>query len=114
MNTRHLVDPELIPVLDQFPQIQLTTESLPMIRASSAAMRANIPVPEIPNLAVSEQHVPGPEGAPAVRILLYPPTDAAQPTAGLLWIHGGGYVSGDADDINGRIMASQLGCVVVS
>ncbi|HEY0737060.1 MAG TPA: hypothetical protein VGD69_19245, partial [Herpetosiphonaceae bacterium] len=71
MNTRHLVDPELIPVLDQFPQIQLTTESLPMIRANSAAMRANIPVPEIPNLAVSEQHVPGPEGAPDVRILLY-------------------------------------------
>ncbi|HEY0737217.1 MAG TPA: alpha/beta hydrolase, partial [Herpetosiphonaceae bacterium] len=47
---------------------------------------------------------------------LYQPTQIALPTAALLWIRGGGYVSGsaDADDINGRIMASQLGCVVVS
>jgi acetyl esterase/lipase len=36
--------------------------------------------------------------------------------AGLLWMHGGGYVSGsaDAEDIRTRTMAAELGCVIVS
>jgi acetyl esterase/lipase len=116
MSTRHLVDPELSAILDQLPQVQLTAESLPMIRASSAAMLASIQVPETPNLVVSERYVPGPEGAPDVRVLLYQPTQLTQPTAGFLWIHGGGYVGGsaDSDDINSRTIADQLGCVVVS
>lgn len=116
MSTRHLVDPELTAILDQLPQVQLTAESLPMIRASSAAMLASIQVPDMPNLAVSERHVPGPEGAPDVRVLLYQPMQLTQPTAGFLWLHGGGYVGGsaDSDDINSRTIADQLGCVVVS
>ncbi|MBV9787765.1 MAG: alpha/beta hydrolase [Chloroflexi bacterium] len=116
MSTRHLVTPDLTAILDQLPQVQLTAETLPMIRASSAAMLASIQVPETPNLVVSERYVPGPEGAPDVRILLYQPTHVTQPTAGFLWIHGGGYVGGsaDSDDINSRTIADQLGCVVVS
>lgn len=79
-------------------------------------MLAGIPVPELPNRTVSERRVPGPEGAPDVRVLLYQPTQTTQPTAALLWLHGGGYVSGsaDAEDIAVRTMAAELGCVVIS
>lgn len=66
MNSRHLVDPELAPVLDQLPPPSgpLTSESLPMIRAGSAALLAGRLVPEFPGRTVSERLVPGPEGAP--------------------------------------------------
>ncbi len=117
MNSRHLIDPELAVVLEQVPPSPpLTTESLPMIRAGSAALLAGRPVPECPGRTVSERLVPGPEGAPDVRVLLYGPTERTQPTGGLLWLHGGGYISGsvDAEDIPVRELAAELGCVVVS
>lgn len=117
MNSRHLVDPELAAVLEQLPPSPpLSAASIPMIRAGSAALLAGRPVPEFPGRTVSEHHVPGPEGAPDVRALLYKPTQQTQPTAGLLWIHGGGYIGGsvDAEDIPTRELAAELGCVVMS
>lgn len=116
MNSRHLVDPELAPILDLIPSTPLTQESLATNRASSAAMLASISVPDYPNVTVRERRVPGPEGAPDVRILLYQPTQTPQSTAALLWLHGGGYVSGsvDLEDIRARSIAAELGCVMVS
>jgi acetyl esterase/lipase len=116
MNSRHLVDPELIAFLDLIPSTSLTAESLATNRASTAAMVASLSVPDYPNLTVRERHVPGPAGAPDVRILLYQPTLTTQSTAGLLWLHGGGYVSGNVDlqDVRARAMAAELGCVMVS
>lgn len=116
MDSRHLVDPELAPILDFIPSTPLTTESLAASRANAAARLAAMPVPECPNVSVTERHVPGPQGAPDVRVLLYQPTEARHSTAGLLWIHGGGYVSGsvEAEDARARPLAAALGCVLVS
>jgi acetyl esterase/lipase len=117
MNSHHLVDPELVSILDLIPATALTQESLATNRASSAAILASMSVPDYPNVTVRERHVPGPEGAPDIRILLYQPTtQTAQSTAALLWLHGGGYVSGsvDLEDIRARAMAAELGCVMVS
>lgn len=116
MNSRHLVDSELVAILDLIPATPLTQESLSTNRASSAAMLASMSVPDYPNVTVRERHVPGPEGAPDVRILLYQPTQTPRSTAALLWLHGGGYVSGsvDLEDIRARAMAAELGCVMVS
>lgn len=116
MNSRHLVDPELAPILDLIPATALTAETLAASRASSAAMFAAMAVPDYPNLMVSEQSIPGPAGAPAVRVRLYQPTPPAEPTAGLLWLHGGGYVSGSvaAEEIRARALAAELGCVLLS
>ena len=66
MTTRHLVDPEIVPMLDVFPGINLTTESLPQTRAFFNEMNAQLSagVPEFPDIAVSERHIPGPQGHP--------------------------------------------------
>ena len=116
MNSRHLVDPELVAFLDLIPSTALTAESLAANRARTAAMVASLPVPDYPNVTVRERHVPGSADAPDVRILLYQPTLATQSTAGLLWLHGGGYVGGNVDleDVRARAMAAELGCVMVS
>src|SRR5262245_6413935 len=116
VNSRHLVDPELVAFLDLIPSTPLTAESLATNRARTAAMVASLSVPNYPNLTVRERHVPGPAGAPDVRSLVYQPTQTTQPTAGLLWLHGGGYVGGNVDleDVRARAMAAELGCVMVS
>src|SRR5260370_30898009 len=75
MTTRQLVDPELVAMLDQFPPLELTDETLGQIRAMTAAMSSQLlpNLPQFPDIAVSERLVPGPEDAPDVRILVYLP-----------------------------------------
>jgi acetyl esterase/lipase len=72
--------------------------------------------PEFPNIAVSERDVPGVEGAPDVRVLIYTPKNAAGPLPALLWIHGGGYVLGNVEqgDLNVKAIVSAVGCAAVS
>lgn len=118
MDTRHLVDPELAPVLDLFPGFHFTQETLPemrtMLAEQSAQMRPALPA--FPNITVSERHVPGPAGAPDVRVLVYLPETPPRPLPAILWIHGGGYILGsaDQDDPQAKSIADAVGCAVVS
>ncbi len=118
MTTKHLVDPELAPMLDMFPQFRLNREDLPQVRASLSQMNTQMAamIPEFPSISVNERHVPGPQGAPDVRVLIYLPKHVSTPTPALLWIHGGGYVIGNAEqgDLQAKTIASTVGCAVVS
>jgi len=118
MTTRHLVDPEIAPMLDLFPNLSLTVESLPQNRALLKEMlgQMSAAAPAFPDIDVSERHIPGPQGAPDVRVLVYHPKSASTPTPTLLWIHGGGYVMGNPDmvDLQVKNIVSTTGCVVVS
>ncbi|GHO80983.1 hypothetical protein KSD_87540 [Ktedonobacter sp. SOSP1-85] len=72
--------------------------------------------PEFASIAVSERFVPGPEGAPEVRVLVYLPTTVQGPLPALLWTHGGGYVMGapEQEDLLVKTMVSASGCAAVS
>lgn len=118
MTSRHLVDPELGALLDGLPALELNAQTLPQIRALQAQFSAQMAaaLPAAPGLAVEQRRVPGPVGAPEVRVLVYTPAAAARPLPALLWIHGGGYVMGSADpaDPQPRAFAEAAGCAVVS
>ncbi|WP_201392797.1 alpha/beta hydrolase [Ktedonobacter sp. SOSP1-85] len=117
MSTRHLVDPELLPMLDHLPDVQFTTESLGQIRVMmKQSRRQPVNSPEFASIAVSERFVPGPEGAPEVRVLVYLPTTVQGPLPALLWTHGGGYVMGapEQEDLLVKTMVSASGCAAVS
>lgn len=113
MDTRHLVDPELLPGLEIMGAFALTMEALPTIRASMAQMMGPAPTCDV---IVEERRVPGPAGAPDVRVLIYTPSSAAAPMPGYLHIHGGGYVAGTADVVSplNTMLAADTGAVVVS
>ncbi len=114
MTTRHLVDPELVAILEQLPAPVLTAENLGQIRAMSS--RPSVDLPQFSALSVSERFIPGPEGAPDVRVLVYLPTSVQDAVPALLWIHGGGYIMGsaDAEDPTIKNMLSALGCAAVA
>jgi acetyl esterase/lipase len=60
--------------------------------------------------------VPGPAGAPDVRVLVFQPTGRTEPMPAILHIHGGGYVIGapEMNEAANRQLAADLGCVIVS
>jgi acetyl esterase/lipase len=66
--------------------------------------------------AAEERHIPGPEGAPDVRVLIHRPSKAKGPLPAIIHIHGGGYIMGQAAiwAIEHQEMVNELGCVIVS
>lgn len=80
---------------------------------------AERPAPDvdpIPVGRVEERHVPGPVGAPAVRVRVYWPEDAAANPPVVVFCHGGGWVICDLDshDQLCRAMTVGSGAIVVS
>ena len=118
MTTRHLVDPALVPILDQLPVAELSAETLPLIRIGERDMAARqaAAIPPASDIDVAEHFVPGFPGDPDVRVLVYVPRHAPRPLPGFLWIHGGGYVLGtaDGDNLTATVFARDIGCAVVS
>lgn len=112
MNSQHLVDPALKPLLDVFPMVMLSTETLPAMR------ERKLPLPQIDESATTLERipVPGPAGAPDVMLHIYRPIDAAAALPCIYHIHGGGYVAGAAKQIEyvHRPLAAALGCAIVS
>jgi acetyl esterase/lipase len=114
------VDPELRGLLSAFPQLSLSLEALPQIRLDGEEMWRNLVAvagtPADKGIRVAERFVPGPPGAPAVRVLTYGPTRIKQTLPAYLHIHGGGYVLGTADsaDVANRELAATLSCFIVS
>lgn len=114
--SRHLVDPELVALLDQLPSIELTLETLDASRAVFREMALPQDAYARPGVTIERRLVPGPQGAPDVPVILYRPVGAAGLLPVLLHVHGGGYVIGSAEGsgpANVRT-ADELQCLVVS
>jgi triacylglycerol lipase len=94
VTTRHLVDPELLALVDSQPVEALTMDSLPDLRRLGAERLATLPKPAV---APQRLAAPGPAGAPEVPVLLYRPPRQRKDSAALLHIHGGGTISGSPE-----------------
>lgn len=112
LDTRHLVDPELAGLIDAWPAIELSEETLPLIRGRS------FPRPPMPPVDVRFDllEAPGRDGAPGVPLYVYRPNGVSGALPCILHIHGGGYVAGNAKDMGDthRALADDLKCALVS
>jgi acetyl esterase/lipase len=101
MSRRDLIDPEVCEPLDQLLQaIPGGFNSIPDIvqrRAVVKQMLAALEIPPNPNVTSEDRMVPGPEGAPDIKVRIYRPTDATGTLPGIYFIHGGGMILGDID-----------------
>ena len=97
MNTAHLVDPELRPLLADMPERELEASDLPAMREQrqAAALESLSQDDGLP-VTVTQHHISGGEDAPAVRVLVISPQHERKGRMGILHIHGGGYVLGSA------------------
>lgn len=118
MDTRKLVDPALLPVLDAFPTIALSHELLGPMREAERFAQLPVTLPdEVREGVLQTLHgVPGPAGAPDITLTIYMPRNAASTLPCIYHIHGGGYVGGAAAQLEPlhRPAAFDLNCVIVS
>ena len=117
MTTGHLVDPELDAFLDQLPTIPMTAETLPQIRAALNEMltKQAAAVPGSPDIEVREQFVPGPEGAPNVRVLAIFPKQPHGRCLGSCGFMAGDVIgTPEGDDARAKQIVQEVGCAVVS
>jgi triacylglycerol lipase len=116
VTSRHLVAPELLPLIDAQPDLNLSAESLPALRAMFAAQLAAMPPPEGQPVEVSQIMVPARSDAPPVRMLAYRPTQSPGTLPAILHFHGGGYVFGSPEmtDAANRALSIALGCAIFS
>ncbi len=110
-----LVNPEFRPVLEQF--LKSAGDSGPLNDATLKQMRSRIfPSPPLePTPAVTEQMIPGPAGAPQVKVYVCGDAPGASKPA-ILHIHGGGYILGSAFGSRHDIqdLATAHNCVAVT
>lgn len=111
MSTRHLVDPELLPLLELLPQIDLAAMDLNELRETSNARYAFFGAPPITPVV----HTIAGAGGP-LDIYLYDPAPGTPGRAALLHIHGGGMVMGAASAMQAgpAAMAQALGIPVAA
>lgn len=110
------VDPELLPLMERMPTRPFAAETLAEDRDTMRALWAAYVRPTDDGVRRTEHAAPGLNGAPDVRIVVYEPEARTGVTPALLFIHGGGFVGGTADNgepFNRRIV-SELGVVVAS
>ena len=88
MDTRHLVDREIAPLIDLFPRVDLESAPIAQIRAKAAETYSILPPPVItPERLV----VPSIHGGPDIPVFLFHPADARAGGGAILHIHGGGW-----------------------
>lgn len=116
MTSRHLVDPELLPILDVAPDMGVAADKLEAARATIAAMTQMQQEAADPRVSVTEHFASGYNGGPDVRVVLYKPDDLPHNAPVVLQIHGGGFVFGTAElgDPRNRAMALTVNCAVAS
>ncbi|MDG2005159.1 MAG: alpha/beta hydrolase, partial [Novosphingobium sp.] len=113
-SSRHLVPPEFASALDGFPPVDFA-QGLEPYRGNFLVDAMPPPTPELAVVSCEERAIPGPQGGPDLRMLIYfPPERATGPLPALLNIHGGGYVMGvpEQNDLANRDKALRLGCPV--
>jgi acetyl esterase/lipase len=114
INSKHLVDPALLPLLAFFPTLELTADSLPMARAMEFPVPNDNTVPR--DVEVKSRNIPGPKGAPDIGVLIYSQRERKGVMPCIFHIHGGGFVVGSATSMKPvhLKLAAAAGCVIVS
>jgi acetyl esterase/lipase len=112
------VDPELVSALELMPDGVLNSDTLAIAREFMEKMTAeiNAQLPVVEGITQEDRFIPGPEGAPEVRIRIYRPTEQIDKLPGFFWIHGGGYIMGDLDrdDYGIKLRMKAADCITVS
>ncbi len=102
------IDPELLSGLEALPDLTITRDNVHQVRELLASM----PQPETPATLTVTRHAVPADGREVEVLELRRSADAMRPA--LLWIHGGGYLLGTADDTFSKDFAQTIDCAVFS
>src|SRR5690625_1756777 len=109
----NIIDPELLKAFKESPELDI--DNLEVTRENIDEIFKNA-MKKDPNVIVSERFIPSSEGDSVIRILIYQPKNSQDKLPALLFIHGGGYVTGKPEMNSDMCQNFVKGanCVVVS
>ena len=102
------IDPEVLPALDILPTFDLARERVADIRRRLAEALPPIPMP---HLLHDKETISTPDGDLDIHVYRKSETSGQ---AAVLWIHGGGYLLGSAEDGMAQQIADRCDCTVFS
>lgn len=102
------IDPQLLPALDLLPPLEITRENIAQLRRQLAEL---LPPVSVPDLLHDEVAIPTPGGDLDIHVYRASETSGQ---AAVLWIHGGGYLLGSAEDGMAQQIAQRSDCTVFS
>lgn len=111
MDTRHLVDPEVWPIVELLPFLEFDNETLALARAGSASFAESVEIP-VPASVRTAMRADG----SAIELYVFDPAPGATGRPALFHVHGGGMILGSVKDMQAgpSAMAAALGIPVVS
>ena len=111
MSTRHLVDPEVWPIVELLTFLEFNNETLDAARAGFASMAEMVEIP----LAATVRTATRADGS-EIELYVFDPNPGGTGRAALFHIHGGGMILGSAKDMQAgpSAMAAALGIPVLS
>lgn len=76
----------------------------------------SFPKPPFPSVIMTTHQIPGPKDAPEVTVRIFRPKKQKGKLPGVLWMHGGGYILGFAEqtDLWCQLIVDKIGVVAVS
>lgn len=110
--TRHLVDPELLPLLDAWPTAIITHANLAALR------NRELPMADAAGDTIdwTEHLVPGADEEPDIAVRIYGARIGGTPRGCIFHIHGGGFIGGSYREMEAMHapLAATLDCVIVT
>ena len=112
MISRNLVDAELLPLIDAFPEFELSRDTLSSVRARELPF----PVSKALPVETGQLTIRASAQRPAISVRIYSPRDIAGHLPAVLHLHGGGFVMGSSGSLEGvhQSLVHELQCVLVS
>jgi acetyl esterase/lipase len=112
------LDPEFTKVLTSPPPYLAawTDDNVAQKTPRSVTFPDAPPTPEDPDVNFYDRFIPGPQGAPDVRVRIYEPKVKKGILPGVLYLHYGGYSIGSPnhEDANCILYVKEINCVIVS
>jgi acetyl esterase/lipase len=112
------MDPELAAVVAALPRMAAVDPGAARLRMREFIehFAADAKTAGGGGLTISDRTIPGPPGAPAIRVRVYEPGQRQANAPCLVYFHGGGFMAGDLDSEHVRCvrLSAQADCVVVS
>jgi acetyl esterase len=111
-----MLDPELQPIVDLLPPIDLDDPVAARAGFESMLAALNLTIPGGEALDIEDRQIPGFDGGPDVSVRLYRPKESATQMPCIVHIHGGGFVVGnvETEHVGAGMSALATGALVIS
>lgn len=114
VSTLHLVDPQQRSAAAAFPKFDPANDTNDALRRNLVISATALLTPK--PVTFDERHIPGPDGAPEVRVIMFKPAGATGKLPAIIYAHGGGMIAGTPDMMAGKHArnADEIGALIVS